>query len=223
MADSLLVTIVGGATSNSLCSLTEADAYIAGSLYADKATWAGLEESEQESLLILAGLAFNGMNWAGWKCYTNQAMCFPRWKDPDPPQSYRKPRMVLGPFPHTVEYGYMFDDEDTLFTAATALMPDNIKKAQAYYAYDVIYRAIQNRTSPAVGPASDALNSISLFGDVSISWNQQLNVGLADIGSLTGLLRARSPEIYLLLQDWVCEYMSHGHSRFEPTLLDAVA
>lgn len=218
-----LISTPGGSNSNVLCSLAEADAYIAASLYPDKATWPEKDETERESLLILAGLAMNDMNWIGWKVYREQAMCWPRWMWPKAPPAGRSRKRVTGAFPSDVQYGdpyWRLDDED--FVEATAVFPQNVQKAFAYFAYDVTDRMLQGRTSPAAGPATDAIKSLSLFGDLSMSFSPEADLSLLDMTNLSALLRGRHYEIYQLLQAYVADGSSYGNERFEPTLLDEI-
>jgi hypothetical protein len=205
-----LITTPGSSGSNSLCSLVEADAYIAASFY-NKTAWDATEDSEKESLLIIGGMIFNGFTWLGWPVYTNQAMCWPRWL------AMQKPAP-----------GYIGDtapsyDPDDL-VEADAVFPDAIKKAFAYFCYDVLYRSLQNRTSPGAGPATDAIRSISLFGDISLSFSPDLEIPMRDLSSISGLLRTRSPEIWALLSPYVSEmYFISDWDAWQPALLDEVA
>ena len=134
------------------------------------------------------------MNWVGYPVYENQAMPWPRWTG--------------------------HEDE---FTAATAVFPNNIKKAQSYVAYDVIYRALQNRTSPSAGPAGDAIKAISLFGDISLTFENGTEVALRD-GFGIGMLLTQHPTIGLLLSPYVTQFGFIGDWIDEtPDLLDEVA
>lgn len=219
MADSLLITTLGGSASNSLCTLAEADTYLTASFYGGTYgvipdDWDEMSDEEKESLLILAGLIMNGMSWIGWPVYEDQAMCWPRWLTYKTQSDNRLTMTSWGLFP--------VDDSD-LFTAETAKMPTSIKKAQAYIAYDVMWRGLQNRTSPSAGPASDAIKSISLFGDVSLSFDPGQEVPMRDLQSINGFMRARSHEIYQMLAPYVTETNLIGHwDDWTPTLLDAV-
>ena len=166
---------------------------------------------------MLAALAMNGLPWLGWQVYEKQAACWPRWPFPEAmnPRYARKYRYYSG-------FAYTFPEDD--YTAATAEFPVNVKKAQAYLAYDVIYRGIQGRTSPSAGPAQDAIKSLSLFGDISLSFGEhQERLLMNDSLSLLGLLRAGHPEIYLLLAKHVTEInFISDWSDYEPELLDEV-
>ncbi len=219
MADSLLITTLGGSTSNSMCTLAEADTYLTNSFYGGTygtipAEWDDMDDAEKESLLILAGLVMNGMSWVGWPVYEDQAMCWPRWLVYKTQSNNRL---------NITSWGAFADDESELFTADTARLPDAVKKAQAYIAYDVVWRGLQNRTSPSAGPASDAIKSISLFGDVSLSFDPGQEVPMRDLQSINGFMRARAHEIYQLLAPYVTEMNFIGHwDDWTPTLLDAV-
>jgi len=155
-----------------------------------------MSDEEQENLLILAGMAMKNLFWLGWPGYEKQAMSWPRW------------------MPN--------DDED--YDEENLEIPGAVKKAQALMAYDVIYRGLQKRTSPSAGPGTDAIKGVSLFGDISLSFGDKLDVPLKDGFSLTGLLRAGHPEIYLLLSPYVTEIGFIGDwSEQTPELLDEVA
>jgi len=200
---SLLITEPGYSGSNSLCTTVEASAYMASVVFlpglAD--AWEALSDTEQEWLLYMAALAMNNMNWTGWKCYTNQAMCFPRWKEDETE----------------------WDEDHVVF-------PDDMKKAQTYIAMDVIWRGIQGRTAADSAAVSDAIKSLSLFGDISISFDTKTEASLRDGISLTGLLRSGHPETYFLLSPWVKEIGFIGtwgrynsdELRGDPELLDEV-
>jgi len=218
MTDSLLVTIPGGSTSNSLCSLSEANGYLTNSFYAPYGTippdWDAMDTSEQESLLILAGMVLNGMSWYGWQVYEDQAMCWPRWLKS---RKHSKDKFII------TGYGIFPDDSSEYFTAATAKFPESVKKAQALFAYDVMYRGLQGRTSAAVGPATDAIKSINLFGDVSLTFDPGQEVPMRDLQNLNSLLRIRAYEIYELLAPHVTEFNFIGHwEDWEPERLKSI-
>lgn len=185
----------GSKTANSFCTVAEADEFLEASGW-DVSLWDALDDEEKENLLILAALALNNLSWIGWKCYERQNLAWPRW----------------------------FEEEE-YFTADTISLPDDIKKTQAFLAFDVIYRGIQGRTSPSAGPATDAVKSLSLFGDISLSFGNATEVPLRDGISLTGLLRAGHPEIYLLLSPYVVEihFIGDWNAALPPDLLDEVA
>lgn len=219
MADSLLITTLGGSTSNSLCTLAEADTYLADSFYGGTygdipSDWDDMSDEEKESLLILAGLVMNGMSWVGWPVYEDQAMCWPRWLAYKTQPNSRLTITSWGTFP---------SDESELFTADTARLPVGVKKSQAFIAYDIVWRGLQNRTSPSAGPASDAIKSLSLFGDVSLSFDPGQEVPMRDLQSINGFMRSRSHEIYQLLAPFVTEMNFIGDwDDWTPMLLDAV-
>jgi len=146
-----LNTTVGSKTANSFCTVVQADAYIAASLWSasDKALWTALSDSEVEALLKLAAIMMCGMGWIKYPVYKKQALPFPRWYVDDDGNDV-----------------YVNDDDSTVG------IPDAIKKAQAYIAFDVVYRALQDRTSPGDGVAGEAIERLSLFGDVSIGFSK---------------------------------------------------
>jgi hypothetical protein len=210
----VFITTPGGSSSNSLCTVAEADDYLDASFY-DTTAWFDLTEAEKGSLLVIAGLVMNGMNWIGWPVYENQAMCWPRWIKA---QKYPNKAHFLS------DYSLFGEDESDLFTDETVKFPDAMKKAQAFIAYDVVYRGLQNRTSAAAGPASDAIRSLSLFGDISLSFDPGQEVPLRDLCNLSGFLRSRSLEVYTLLSPYVSEYCFTGDwDDWEPEFLDEVA
>ena len=188
-----LITTPGGSIANSLCSLEEASTFLAGSGL-DLTAWEDSSEAEQENLLILSGLALNNLAWRGWPCYEKQAMCWPRW------------------LPGEAEY-----------SADTATFPENVKRAQALLGYTVIRPGIQPPENPMAAPATHAIKSLSLFGDVSISFGEALEVPLRDGLSLAMLSRTGHTQLYLLLSAWAVEVHIFGDSDDEPTLLDEVA
>lgn len=205
---------------NSLCSLAEADAFLTDSFYGGAygtipAAWDDMDDGEKEQLLILAGMVMNRMTWVGWPVYEDQAMCWPRWLGNFDVSQTRYDLGLYGGFP--TSWG------DDNFTEETAQFPLNVKKAQAFIAYDVIFRGLQNRTSPTAGPATDAIKSINLFGDVSMSFDSGQEVPMRDLASLSALLRIRAYEIHELLAPYVAEMNFIGvWDDWEPALLDAV-
>jgi len=189
-----LVTTMGSKTANSYCTVEEADEYIAAQ-WPDDTVWADLEDEERENLLLLACLAMQNLIWLGWPVYENQALALPVWD---------------------------YDEED--FDEDTVSIPDNVKKAQALIAYDVIYRGLKNRTSPDSGPATDAIKGFALFGDISVNFGSAAETPLTTGFNLAGLLRAGHPEIYLLLSPYVSEIgMVRDWTEQAPDLLDEIA
>ena len=197
-----LITTPGSSDANSLVSSEEFDSYVAASFY-DKTAYATLSEAEKTSLLILTGITFNAFSWLGYEAYEDQAMAWPRWLTPVEREVIHT---VLGP----INYDGSNDDAfwtgtSEKYSADTVLLPEQIKCAYAWYAYDVYYRSIRGRTSPSAGPATDALKSYSMFGDVSMSFDTGQEVPMRDITSISGLLRSRSPEIWTLMSPLVTE------------------
>lgn len=189
----ILVATTGASNANSLCDRSEARTYILASGLSIT-DWDDLSAEEQDNALILAGIALKNLIWDGFPCYMYQAMPFPRWRG---------------------------DEEE--FTADTAQNPETIKQAQALLAYDVIWRGLQGRTSPATGPATDAIKSLSLFGDISISFRDSAEIPLRNGITLAGLMRAGYSQIYLLLSEWATEigFLSDWLEE-EPDLLDEI-
>ena len=188
-----LVTTAGSSSANSLCTLAEADAYIAASLYSTTA-WDALTDDEKTYCLILAARVLAGFEWIGWPVYEYQAMPWPRWLP-------------------TAEY----------FTADYTSFPAAIKQAQAYIAYDVIYRGLQSRSAPSDGVATEAIQRLSLFGDISISYATG-EVPLSESSAWSEIIRHDHFEIDLLLEPYISAvaFTSGRTDETAPTLLDEV-
>jgi hypothetical protein len=72
-----LVTTPGSASANSYCSVSDADAYHAGHLYAS--TWNSASVTSKESALLWATrLLDEQVDWFGTKTYADGALRFPR-------------------------------------------------------------------------------------------------------------------------------------------------
>jgi len=189
-----LVTTTGSSSANSLITLAEADVYIAASLYSQTG-WDALSDDDKTAYIELAGRVINNLEWIGWPCYKNQAMAWPRW---------------------------LPGDED--LDADSAEMPGDVKKAQAYIAYDVIYRGLQSRTDPSDGVGSEAIQRLSLFGDISISYATG-EVPLSEGSAWTEIIRTDHFELDLLLSRYLTSvaFTSGRTDDKAPTLLDEVA
>jgi hypothetical protein len=218
--DGLIVT-PGSSDANSLLSLDEFDSYIAASFY-DKTAYSIMSDTEKTSLLILTGITFNAFSWLGYEVYEDQAMAWPRWLTLVEREIIHT---TLGPvnYDGVSDYEGPWSGGDVEYTAETAVFPEQIKCACAWYAYDVYYRSIQGRTSPGSGPAADALKSYSMFGDVSMSFDTNMEIPLRDITSISGLLRGRCPEIWTLMSPFVTEvrFMGSDWQSDGPKKLDA--
>lgn len=192
-----LVTTNGSSSANSFITVDEADAHIAASSYVTSA-WDELTDTEKENLLLLAAKVMQNMGWYKWPVYKNQALPFPRWDAEDAAD-------------------HVSGDEVEI--------PDDIKKAQAYIAYDVIYRGLQSgENNPADGPASDAISRLNLFGEVSITMATG-EVPLADGSAWSRIIKGKHFAIDLLLNEWLTDfYWTSGISDEDaPALLDEVA
>ena len=191
-----LIVTVGGSESNSLCTLAEADGYIAASRY-DKTAWDEMSDEEKENLLILAGKVMNNLAWTDHPVYRNQAMePAPRWSKEEAAE-------------------YAAGDPITV--------PDHLKKAQAYIAYDFVHRRLcTGSANPADGAASDAIQRFSLFGDLTVTFADGEH-SLTDAGRITAALRSEHPEIWWLISEDVTEVRFIGDWNDEaPALLDEV-
>jgi hypothetical protein len=189
---SLIHAVPGSSQANSLATLAEIKHYLSYSML-DLTAWEDLEVPEQENCAIIMAYAMRNLNWRGYKCYKYQAMPFPRW----------------------------FEDAED-FTIGTAEFPEDVKIAQALGTVDIIVRGLAGRTSPGAGAAGDAIKSLSLFGDISISFGNQTNVPLRDGLSLSGLMQAGHFEIYERLAPYVVEIGFGGSWKEAPELLDPV-
>lgn len=71
-----LVATVGGATSNTLATLAEAETYFETRLHDDD--WTDASTADKNSALAWAGMLLNTLTWKGDIAATTQAMCWPR-------------------------------------------------------------------------------------------------------------------------------------------------
>jgi hypothetical protein len=194
---------VGGNAANSFCTVAEADEWIAASHYPGDA-WDAQTDGEKESLLVLAGMLMNNMSWCDYEVYEDQAMSWPRW---------------------SWESAREYEDGDVI------TIPAAIRKAQAWIAYDVVYRGLQGASSPSEGRGADAISSLSLFGDVSISFGGAER-SLADGTAFARAVQSEHWPIYALISAYVSEvHFTRGRTRAwwrvnkerdAPRLLDAV-
>jgi hypothetical protein len=91
---------IGGSTSNSYCSLTEADAYFADRL--NSSEWTSASQGTKEKALITATRRIDEEQFVGYKVSKDQALKWPRYN-------------VL--------------DEDGFFYFATDSIPERVKQA----------------------------------------------------------------------------------------------
>lgn len=95
-------------------------------------------------------------------------------------------------------------------------IPDNIKKAQAYIAYDVIWRGLQGGLTPSEGAGTDAITRLALFGELTVSFGDSAS-SLAQGWPLTDLC-------HLLISQWVTRIKYTGQSSgTAPDLEDEIA
>lgn len=80
MAVSTIVTTIGGATSNSYLTNTEADQYFEDRL--DSSDW-GSNEDDQNRALLMAAIRLNQEEWTGSKADSDQALQWPRFSTTD--------------------------------------------------------------------------------------------------------------------------------------------
>lgn len=66
----------GGETSNSFCTVEQADDYFAGRLFVDQ--WDALEDTDKEKALVMSSTRINGERFSGRMTDPDQALQFPR-------------------------------------------------------------------------------------------------------------------------------------------------
>ncbi len=120
-----LITTVGGSSSDSYISVSEASEYLSA-FYGDApAAWDALDEGPKEQRLKIAALLLNTFPWRGVKASFNQRLAFPRfWHTDD-------------------EYQWVLDDEKTFMdfseiTENIPAIPTEVKYAQVEVAYQVV-------------------------------------------------------------------------------------
>ena len=67
---------IGGTSSNSYCTVEQADDYFGGRMYADN--WDSLGDSDKEKVLVMAARRVEAERFAGIKTDQNQSLQFPR-------------------------------------------------------------------------------------------------------------------------------------------------
>ena len=134
-----LNTTIGHPEADSYCTVAEADNYLTdSSIYTDVSGWTSLSESAKEERLRLATrLKDTTFFWVRHPVYENQARGWPRW---------------------TQVQADDFEDEPFTIT-----IPVDIKKAEAYIAWDIVHRGLVNRSSPTEGKPGAEIQRLSFF------------------------------------------------------------
>lgn len=143
-----IISIVGGARSNSYVSGTEADEYAAFQSW--DATWLGKTESERTIALVNACRWLDTIDFAGTRCD-------PSTTDAANPQSLSWPRS-----------GATCDG----VAATCAFIPKEIKEAQILIAYNLAVNPELITGTPGGGGSAQAGTYVSqqVLGDLSISY-----------------------------------------------------
>ncbi len=177
----LLNTTIGGSSADSFIAIDEADTFLSGGPY-NTDGWAELSDDQKVLRLVLAAKLMGCMTWAKFPVYDRQALCFPR----------RGPKCREG----------SVNTEKEL--AAALIIPEAIKKAQAWIAWDVIHRGLveASYSPPQNGAAYPDVTSLSLGGAISVSLSRNADTP----GDQTQFALAMSSchsAIYLLLSPYL--------------------
>lgn len=139
----------------------------------DDTAWNTLTVTEKELRLEMAAQLMGNLKWRGQRVYKNQGLCFPR--------------SIQG-YHATIHRHYI---------------PEDIKKAQAFVAYSIIHRALENRPSSVTDEELEGrINQVSLGG--------LLTVSVAGSGTTSGsyldkLVKDAQFPLYLIVKKWVIQ------------------
>lgn len=226
-------TTIGSKTANSFVTVAEADTYLASSPYSLTA-WAALSSDQKALRLILAAKDMtNRLNFKGWRLHRNQALAFPRWflhyQDVD--------STTARPYPVGYSPGDLFlptwgsvvtdidgNTADSWWTderiALYDVIPEEIKIAQSWMAYDVHHRMLNSITNPSGGDSSaQSVDSVSLFdGKLTVKASSKAAV-YSDNSSFSQWIRSEHGLIYTWLEGWLTQIsMGPSPTRWPPLL-----
>jgi hypothetical protein len=175
-----LITTIGSSSANSLCTVAEADTYLDESGLYDMDAWDALEDTVKEQHLVWAMKIMNDLTWSGWPVYKNQTLFAPRWFD-------------IKEWLYWKEYG------------DAVAIPEDLKTAQAYIAYDVVYRRqVGGLINPADGVVGEQqVKSFKLFDSLDVTLATQYTIQQVDGTLFAQLLRSQYWPIYTLLTPYM--------------------
>lgn len=194
-----LITTIGGNRSNSFITVDDADALLAEHTIVDTSAWSSLTEAQKIERLLYAGLILkNRYVWHHWPVYKNQAMPYPRW--------------------------YLDEDGDHVYVGGGdgPTIPENIKRAQALIALNVVHRGSVGLSPPQDGAIKPGMKRLSLFGSLDITLSDS-EKSVPDGSALTHLIHSSQWMIDELLHDYrsIIRFALED-SDYAPELLDEV-
>lgn len=130
MAPPALVETIGGATSNTFCTLVEATAYLSARLNATAFTGAVADSQNMALLEACRELSRLGC-WKGRRVNATQALSWPRDYVPDPDNPDNEGLLVSG-------YEDLEEPFSTITYYATTVMPTRVKEAQIELALEFL-------------------------------------------------------------------------------------
>ena len=194
-----LITTLGGNRSNSFITVAQADAALSGHTIVDSSVWSILSEPEKTERLLYAGLILkNRYTWLYWPVYRNQALPFPRW--------------------------YLDEEGRTVYVGGGSEpgIPENIGKAQALIALNVVHRGSVGLSSPGTGKSGPALKRLALFGSLDVTLSEELP-SFRDQNRLAKTIESTQWMIEELIREYVAQARFHlGGSPQAPAPLGEV-
>lgn len=195
----VLNTTIGASTANSFITIAEATTLLTGYDMLDTSVWTGLSDTQKTERVYYAGLILkNRYNWLNWPIYKYQGMPFPR--------------------------GYLDEDGNTRYVGgdgSVAVIPNDIKLAQALIALNVVHRAQLALTAPTVVGGRPPIKSLRLFGSLDVTV-ADTPPPMADQNRLSMLLQRENWIINELLAPYHAQVWIEINSDSAPDLLDEV-
>lgn len=173
-----LITTIGGNRSNSFITVDDSDALLAEHTIIDTSAWSSLSETQKTERLLYAGLILkNRYVWHHWPVYKNQAMPYPRW--------------------------YLDVEGDHVYVGGGdgPTIPENIKRAQALIALNVVHRGSVGLSPPQDGAIKAGMKRLSLFGSLDVTLSDSQN-SVPDGSALTHLIHS---------SQWMIDELLHGY------------
>ena len=197
---SILITTVGGPTSNSFGNSQEISAALANAPF-DASGWEDIGAPAQDQHVILAAYAMDLLLWRGRRTFEDQALCWPR--------NMLKVGMRQ-PWVRGVYSGLIGGEEPCIdprdVPDEALVIPSDIKEAQAWIAWLVIHRMIVSMTPPEDGPESPNIASVSLPGVVHFSFS---NVPIGG-STFNQMITSSEFPIFMKIAPYISRFRSRG-------------
>ena len=175
---------VGSKTANSMITLAECEAYIDAGPWPTAAWDALTDDAKKFRIIVAAKYMVNRFRWRGVPMHVNQAMPFPRYY---PPGKHLEGAWPFGTRYYAEAYGgFVVNDrfyaipgwgEVIQYSDLTEeqleeldVVPDDIKRAQAWISYDIVHRGLVGVTNPGAGTkVKPELKSLKVFDSIDIT------------------------------------------------------